>query len=147
MWCYSFSITVHKLTTLELPVKDFLLNCLSVPSFPLRTTRRPHFFLSISSADKPNSTTFKDTHSWCQRWCWAKQVDVGRIRLHHWWHGRSSAALLPRRHQQESMWRSAGEEEQGWSLSDPRQRNHPGSHVSLCLVSILSLYLEDSNSS
>ncbi len=52
-------------------------------------------------------------------------------------HGSSSASVLPRRHQQEGVWGSAGEEEQGWSLPDPGQRDHPGSHVSVCLVSTL----------
>lgn len=36
------------------------------------------------------------------------------------------------------MREAAGNQEQGWSLPDPRQRDHPGSHVSVCLVSILS---------
>lgn len=52
-----------------------------------------------------------------------------------WCHGRSSSTVLPRSHQQEGVRGAAGSQEQGWSLPDPRQRDHPGSHVSVCLVS------------
>lgn len=50
-------------------------------------------------------------------------------------HGSGSAGVLPRRHNQEGVWGGSGEEEQGRSVPDPRERDHPGSAVSLRLVS------------
>lgn len=78
--------------------------------------------------------------------CWRSREEVwsSSVSAGAWRHGRSSAALLPWSNQQEGWWRSAGTEEQGWSLFDPGQRDHPGSHVSVCLVSIPSSVLQDS---
>lgn len=59
-------------------------------------------------------------------------------------HGGSSASVLSRRHDEAGVWKPFGKEEQGWSLPDPRQRDHPGSLVFVCLVSTLHSVFERS---